>query len=79
MIARLDQTYYFADSLGQKRTAYSFLTKKYRRMVPRKLQETDNLCGFSAIFSPFLLFKIYQTNLNNIHDVHALNFISNFM
>ena len=68
MIARLEKTYYVADSLGQKRTAYSFITKKYRRMVPRKLQKTDNLCEFYAIYSAFLLFKFYQTNLNNIHD-----------
>ena len=27
MMARLDKTYYFADSLGRKRTTYSFLTK----------------------------------------------------
>ena len=36
-IARLDKTYYFADSLGRKRTTYSFLTKKHWRIVPRKL------------------------------------------
>ena len=36
----MDKTYYFADSLGRKRTTYSFLTKKYRQMVPRKLQKT---------------------------------------
>ena len=79
MIAPSDNTYYFADSLGRKRTAYCFLTKKYRLMVPRKLQKTDSLCGFYAIYSAFLLFKFYQTNLNNILDVHVLNFISNFM
>ena len=28
MIARMDIIYYFADFLGQKRKAYSFLTKK---------------------------------------------------
>ena len=49
MMARLDKTYYFAASLGRKRTTYSFLTKKYRRMVPRKLRKTDNLYGFYAI------------------------------
>ena len=27
MIARLDKPYYFADSLGRKRSTYSFLTK----------------------------------------------------
>ena len=79
MMARLDKTYYFVNSLGRKRTIYSFLTKKYRRMVPRKLQKTDNLCGFYAIYSAFLLFKFYQTNLNKFHDVHVFNFISNFM
>ena len=79
MISRLDKIYYFADSLGRKRTTYSSLTKKYGRMVPRKLRKTDNLCGFYALSSVFLLFKFYQRNLNNIHDVHVLNFISNFM
>ena len=80
MIARLEKTYYFADSLSRKRTAYSSLTKIYRRMVPRKLQKTDNLCGFYAIYSAFLLFKFYQRNLNNIHDVHVLNeYNINFM
>ena len=80
MIARVDKSYYFADSLGRKRSAYSFfLTKKYRRMVPKKLQKTDNLGRFYAIYSAFLLFKFFQRKLNKIHDVHVLNFISNFM
>ena len=39
MIAQLDKSYYFADSLGRKRSTYPSLTKKYRRMVPRKLQK----------------------------------------
>ena len=79
IIARLDKSYYFADSLGRKRSTYTFLTKKSRRMVPRKLQKTDNLCGLYAIYSAFLVFKFFQKNLNNVHDVHVLNFISNFM
>ena len=79
MIARLDKSYYFADSLGRKRSIYPFLTKKFRRMVPRKLQKTDNLCGFYAIYSAFLLFNLFQKNLNNVHDVYVLNFISNFI
>ena len=56
MIARLDKSYYFAHSLGRNRSTYPFLTKKFRRMVPRKLQKTDNLCNFYPIFfsiSPF--------------------------
>ena len=56
MVALLDKTYFFADSLVRKRAAHSFLTKKYWRMVPRKLQKTDNLCAF---YSDFLLFKFY--------------------
>ena len=60
MIARLDKSYYFADSLGRKRSTYPFLTKKLRRMVPRKLQKIDNLSGFYAIYSAFLLFKFLQ-------------------
>ena len=79
VIARLDNSYYFADSLGRKRSTYPFLTKNFRRMVPRKLQNTDNLCSFYAIYSAFLLFKFFQKNLNNVHDVYVLNFISNFM
>ena len=79
MIARLDESYYFADSLGRNRSSYHFLTKKFRRMVPRKLQKTDNLCRFYALYSAFLLFKFFQNNLNKVHDVHVLNFISNFM
>ena len=79
MIGRLDKPYYLADSLGRKRTTYSFLTKKYWQMAPRKLQKTDNLCGNYAIYSAFLLFKLYQRNLNNFHDVHVLNFIGNFL
>ena len=63
MIARMNKSYYFADSLGRKRSTYPFLTKKFRRMVPRKLQKTDNLCGFYAIFSAFLLFEILPKEL----------------
>ena len=59
--------------------SFAILQKRYRRMVPRKLQKTDNLCGFYAIYSAFLLFKFYQINLNKIHDVQVSNFISNFM
>ena len=79
MIARLDKSYYFADSLGRKRSTHPFLMKKIRRMVPRKLQKTDNLCGFYAIYSAFLLLEFFQKNLNNVHDVNVLNFISSFM
>ena len=79
MTARMDKSYYFADSLRRKSPTYPFLAKKYRRRVPRKLQKTDSLCGFYAIYSAILLFKFFQKNLNNVHDVHVLNFISNLI
>ena len=79
MIARLDKSYYIADSLGKKRSTYPFLTKNYQQMVPRKLQKTDNLCRFYAIFSAFFIFKLFQKNLNIVHDVHILNFMSNVL
>ena len=37
MIARLDKTYHFADSFGQKRTTYSFLTKEVLANGPQKI------------------------------------------
>ena len=62
MIARLDKSYYFADFLGKRRSTYPFLTKTYRQMVPRKLQKTDSLCRFYAIYSAFFL-KIFPEEL----------------
>ena len=48
-------------------------------MIQQPVQKTDILCGFYTIFAAFQLFKFFQTKLNNIHDVHVLNFISNYM
>ena len=79
MIARMDENYYFVDSLDRKRTAHSFPTKKYRRMVSRTLLKTDNLCRFYAHYLELLLFEFYLRNLNHNHDVYVLNFISNSM
>ena len=33
MVARIDKNCYSADSLGRRRSTYSFLTKKYPRLV----------------------------------------------
>ena len=79
MIARMDKTHHFADSLSRNRTTYSFSTKTYPRMVPGKLQKTDKLYGFYAFLSTILLFNVFQKNLNNIHDVHVSILISSFM
>ena len=39
IIAQMDKTYYFADSLGTKRSTYSFLRKKFWQRIPQKLQK----------------------------------------
>ena len=79
MIGCLNRNYYYADSLARSITHYKFLNKKYQKMIQRPLQEMENLCGFYTIYAAFHLFKFLQTNLNNVHDVHVLNFISNCM
>ena len=79
MIARLNRTYYYADSLARPITNYKFLNKNYQKMIQQPVKKTDNLCGFYTIFAAFQLFKFFQTKLNNVHDVHVLNFISNYM
>ena len=79
MIGRLNRNYYYADSLARSITHYKFLNKKYQKMIHRPLQKMENLCGFYTIYAAFHLFKFLQTNLNNVHDVHVLNFISNYM
>ena len=67
MIARLCKTYYFADSFVENDNL--FLYKK-RLLLPRKLQKNDNVCGFQAVYSAFLLFKFFQKNLNHTHVFH---------
>ena len=79
LIARLNRNYYYADSLARSKTHYNVLGKKYQRIIHRPLQKMQNLCGFYAIFAAFQLFKFFQANLNNFHDAHVLNFISNYM
>ena len=61
MIARLNRTYYYADSLARPITKYKFLNKNYQKMIQKPVQKTDNLCGFYTIFAAFQLFKFFQT------------------
>lgn len=79
MIARKAEKYYFADSLGRKQRQYPFLKRKYKQMIPDKLQEMDNMCGFYTIYAAYQLFKFNQENLIGLVDVDILLFISNFM
>ena len=69
--------YDYADSLARSVTHYKFLVKKYQKTIHRPLHKMQNFCRFYANFAAFQLF--FQTNLNNIHDVHVLNFMSNYM
>ena len=39
MIVQLDKTYYLADSLGRKRTTYSFLTKSIGKWLPENYKK----------------------------------------
>ena len=65
MIAQLDKNYYLADFLRRKRLTYFFLTKIIDEW---KLQKTDNLCGFYAIYSAFLFFNFFQKKLIYVHN-----------
>ena len=56
MIARLNKNYFFADSLEQKRTTKSFVTKKVSANGYQKNKKNDNLCGFYAIYSSHFTF-----------------------
>ena len=55
MIARLNRTYYYADSLARPITKYEFLNKKNQKMIQQPVQKTDNLwilhniCSISTI------------------------------
>lgn len=78
MIAKHNNKFYYADSLGYSHTHYKFLNKQYHKMIAKRLQQTDNLCGFYTIYSAFQLFKFSQEHID-ISDVAVLIFISNFM
>ena len=79
MIARTVNEYFYADSLGKPQRKYPFLRKKYHRMISRELQQFKDVCGFYTIYAAYQLFKFNLRHLDNIHDVHILNFISNYM
>ena len=79
MIARLNRTFFYADSLARPITKYKFLNKMYQKMIQQPVQKTDNLYGFYTIFAAFQLFIFFQTKLNNVHDVHVLKLKSNYM
>ena len=79
MIARYRHELYFADPLGCSLKEYTFLKQHYKQMIPTKLQVHPSLCGFYTIYSAFHLFKFWQKEITRVHEVHVLNFISNFM
>ena len=58
MIARLNRTVYYADSLARSTTQKKILSKKYQKMIQGPVQKRDNLCGFYKILAAF--------NFNNL-------------
>ena len=72
MIARLDKSYYFADSLGIKRSTNPFFDKK---IIDEWFLESYKKLIICVVFTQF----VQQKNLKNVHELHDLNFISDFM
>ena len=62
LIARLNRTYYSADSLARPITKYKFLNKKYQKMIQQPVQKTDNLCGFYTILQHFNYLNFFKQN-----------------
>ena len=57
MIARLNRTYYYADSVARPSTKNKFLNKKYQKLIQQPVQQTDklfcslhNFCSISTIY-----------------------------
>ena len=74
MIARLNRTYYYADSLARPITKYKFLNERYQKMIQHPVPKTENLCRFYTIFAALQMVNFFQTKLDNVNDVHVLNF-----
>ena len=79
MIAKFHHEFYFAISLGLSINNYRFLKQNYPQMVSTRLQDHPSVCGFYTVFVAFHLFKFQQEEINGVHDVNVLSFISNFM
>ena len=62
LTARLNRSYYYADSLAQSTTHYNFFGKKYQKKIHQPLQKMQNLGVFYAFFAAFQLFRFFQTN-----------------
>ena len=77
IIAKSCQMLYSADSLGRKK--YSFLKQQYEQMMPEALQSHPSVCGFYTICAAFHLVKIRQEEIEGVHDVTVLSFISKYM
>ena len=77
MIANSRHKIYFADSLGGKK--YSFLKQHFKPMMPEPLQTHPSVCGFYTIQASFHLFKFWQEEITEVHDVNELSIISNYM
>ena len=76
MIAKLRHQFCLADSLRRKH--YNLLSKNYKRMIPERLQLHQSLSGFYTKYAGFLLIKFGQQEINGVHDLNVLSFISNY-
>ena len=79
VIAKFHHELFFADSFGLSINNYPFLKQNYSQMVRTRLQDHPSVCGFYIIFTAFLLFKLQQEEITNVHDVNVLSFKGNFM
>ena len=79
MIAQLDKSYYFANSLRRRRSTYPFLTKNIDKWFLESYKKLIICVDFYGIYSVFHPFNFFQKKLNNIHDAHVLIFIRIFM
>ena len=79
MIGRLNRKYFYADSLARSVTHYKLLNKISKNDTQTTPENAKLVWVPHSIYAAFLLFKLLLTNLNNVHDVHVLNFISNYM
>ena len=79
MGAKFHHELYFTDSLGLSINNYPSVKRNYSQMVRTRLQDHPSLCGFYTSNAAFHLFKFQQEEINGVHDVNVLSFMSNFL
>ena len=62
MIARLNRTYYYADSLARPITNYKFLNKKYQKLMQQPIQRTIICVDFTQYLQHFNYLNFFKQN-----------------